>query len=223
MNIDEKYFDDLAKCENGDAQASFVGERKKIFLIGDSLRVGYCPYVKENLEQEYDVVYPDENCRNTQYVLTSLLGWKQMFKNAESVVAVTFNCGHWDVAHWNKSEDSLTSPEVYGHNIRKIIKQLRIFFPNAKLLFFTTTPMAPIDYSWHTNPRSNEEIERYNEIATRVCKEENVPVKDMYGSMKGWDEKCYRDYVHTTPERSKILGDFVTETIKELLEGEIKC
>ena len=36
---------------------------KKIVLIGDSIRMGYCEYVKNSLRDVAEVYYPPENCR----------------------------------------------------------------------------------------------------------------------------------------------------------------
>lgn len=141
--MDEKYFANLGQTEEGFSEIKYDNKRKKIFLIGDSICRGYCPFVKENFKETHDVVYPEENCRNSQYIITSLKGWVNAFENTDGVELVSFNCGHWDIAHWNGEEESLTNVAEYAHNIKRIIRQLKKFFPNAKILFFTTTPMNP--------------------------------------------------------------------------------
>ena len=215
--MSDTYFEALARCENGETAVSVNGEKKKVFLIGDSIRQGYAPFVKKNLTNQFDVVYPEENCRNTQFVITSLRTWANMFEKREDVVAITFNCGHWDVAHWNQEEESLTAPQEYGNNIRRIIKQLRKFFPAASILFITTSPMAPGDTSRHFNPRSNQEIAAYNAIATIACQEEGVAILDLYALMEDWGVEKYQDYAHPTPASNQVLGDAVTSAILEVL------
>jgi hypothetical protein len=37
-HMSDTYFETLADCENGETTASVTGERKKVFLIGDSIR-----------------------------------------------------------------------------------------------------------------------------------------------------------------------------------------
>lgn len=158
--------------ENGEtAHKFFCSEYKKnIFLIGDSIRRGYCATVKENLADIAQVFYVDENCRSTQFVIFSLEKWAEMFDRPELVDIVHFNCGHWDVAHWNGYSLSLTSEDEYAKNIQMIITLLRRFFPNAQLVFATTTPMNPDGGSiGGINPRSNESIEKYNKIASRIA------------------------------------------------------
>ena len=42
---------------------------KQVFLIGDSIREGYCEKVKEALRDRAEVIYPGENCRTSQYIV----------------------------------------------------------------------------------------------------------------------------------------------------------
>ena len=36
---------------------------KKIILIGDSIRLGYCGFVKEVLADKAEVFFPEDNCK----------------------------------------------------------------------------------------------------------------------------------------------------------------
>lgn len=211
--------DNLAKTEEGIKEICYNNERKSILLIGDSIRQGYCSIVKNNLSTLYDVLYPNDNCRNTQYVLTSLLGWCKEIRHVNNIELVCFNCGHWDVAHWNNSKDSLTTREEYARNIRLIIKQLRVFFSKAKIVFLTTSPVLENTIGKMVNPRNNKEIQDYNKIANTICQEENIFVEDMYAFMESFDAKYYSDYVHLTDEGNEILGRYVADIIKNLLNN----
>jgi len=214
--MDEKYFENLGRTEEGFSNIKYDSKRKKIFLIGDSLCRGYRPFVKENFKETYDVVYPEENCRNSQYILTTLRAWVNAFSNTDDVELVSFNCGHWDIAHWNGDEESLTNITEYGNNIKRIIKHLKMFFPNAKILFFTTSPMSPGNKN-SQNPRSNDEIMSYNKVAVQAAKESNIFVEDMYAFMEKWDESSFIDYVHLTLEANQTLGNYVSDNISKLL------
>ena len=205
--------------EDGKAEVEFTGEQKKIFLIGDSIREGYCEYVKENLKDKYEVIYPFENCRNTQFVITSLYNWSNRIENPATVELAAFNCGHWDVAHTYYDETTLTSEQEYAQNIKKIIRLLKIFFPNAKLVFFTTTPGHEENMkTLSVNPRSNAEIERFNQLATEVCEQENVIVEDLYKVVKDFGEVCFKDYAHLKDEYNEKLGDHVSRELLALLK-----
>ena len=123
-----------------------------------------------------------------------------------------------DIAHWNGEDDSLTSVVEYEKNIKRIIRHLKKFFPKAKILFFTTSPMNPNPNINSINYRSNKEIVEYNMAAVLAANSENVYIADMYEYMKNWDESNFMDYVHLTIEANRILGEFVTNTILNLLE-----
>ncbi|MBE6808859.1 MAG: SGNH/GDSL hydrolase family protein [Ruminococcaceae bacterium] len=215
--MNTEYFKNLGRTEEGYAEIQHTSG--SVFLIGDSICMGYQPFVKENLQKKYDVVYPNENCRNSQYIITSLNRWVHEFKEPQDVKLVSFNCGHWDVAHWNRDDDSLTSVAEYQKNIKRIIRQLKKVFPKAIILFFTTSPMSPNPNINHINYRSNKEIEVYNEAAVLEAIGENVYVADMYEFMKDWDETNFIDYVHLTMDANRVLGKFVTKKILSLLEG----
>ena len=90
-------------------------EQNTVFLIGDSIRIRYCEYVKKELEDTAQVVYPVENCRFTQYVITNIYDWAASC-NPDSVAVVHFNCGHWDIAHWRGEAESLNDIPTYKKN-----------------------------------------------------------------------------------------------------------
>lgn len=53
--------------ENGKAITDFMCSREKpnIFLLGDSIRQGYCETVRKELVDIAEVFYVSDNCRNT--------------------------------------------------------------------------------------------------------------------------------------------------------------
>ena len=193
-----------------------VNERKKqILLIGDSIRVGYCAYVKKQLEDVVDVYYPPENCRNTQYIITSLRLWLNVC-DPQKVNVIHFNAGHWDIAHWSGIGDSLTSVEEYGKNLVKIVKMMRLLYPNAKIIFATSTPMNP-DGRALINPRTTKEIILYNEKAKSVCRENGVEVNDLFALCKSWEKEMFKDYAHFVDKGYERIGEQVSNAIKRYL------
>lgn len=204
--------------ENGLADNEFVCSKKipNIFLIGDSIRQGYCATVKSELEGVAEVFYVEENCRNTQYVITSLEGWKNKFDNPSAVDIVQFNCGHWDTACWSGYDLPLTSEQEYAKNIKMIIYLIRSKFPGAKIVFATTTTMNPAKLPC-LNFRDNAIIGRYNEIAKNVAAENGVEINDLNAVTCNWTSDKYRDYCHFTAEGSTVLGKAVADKLRSLL------
>ena len=67
------------------------------------------------------------------------------------------------------------------------------------------------------NPRTNEEISRYNEIVKAVASKNNIPINDLFAITKEWDCSYYKDYCHFTDEANIILGQAVATTLKSYL------
>ena len=198
--------------EEGQAAVEFYSSPRKrnIFFIGDSITQGYCGKVKSIASDFANVYFPSENCRSTQYVIVSLLRWSNMFENKDEVDTVCFNCGHWDIAHWNCDETPLTDIDTYSRNIRKIIIQLKRFFTNAKIVFITTTPMNP-EMVECVNPRTTEEIIEYNKAALKVCEQENINVFDLFKKVCDWPGQRYTDYAHFTDESFDAIANTICE------------
>lgn len=189
-------------------------DKKNIFLIGDSIRAGYCIGVQEKMAEQANVFYVLENCRNTQYVIIQLQAWLLRFEKPEMVDAVHFNCGHWDAAHWEGAPEPLTSLEEYRKNLKIIIWLLRKNFVNAKLFFATTTPMNPNGMAGG-NPRTTEQIQQYNRVAEEVCAEAEIPVNDLFAFTKDWRSASFKDYCHFTEEANDILSTRVADWLSQ--------
>ena len=192
--------------------------KANIFLIGDSIRLGYCETVKKELADKAEVFYVSENCRSTQYVIFHLQKWVDMFDDPSRVDLVHFNCGHWDVAHWNRHPLSLTSEAEYARNIGMIVDLLRDAFPNARLMFATTTPMNPNSGSMGCNePRTSEEIAKYNQIAVNIVAENNIPVNDLNDYVKDWGSDTYKDVCHFTDAAYTVIGKEVARRLDTMI------
>lgn len=192
-----------------------TSKKKNIFLIGDSIREGYCSVLKQELADFANLFYMDENNRNTQYVITNLNGYAGKFTNPELVDIVCFNCGHWDIAHWNGAKHSLTSKKEYAKNIEILISSFKKLFINAEVVFSTTTPMNP-NGEKGINIRTTEEIAKYNRIAKRVCRKNNVKIIDINSFVLDWGSEYYKDYCHYTEHANLLLGKKIANEIKKL-------
>ena len=148
-------------------------------------------------------------------MITRLYAWSKEFP-ADQIHLIQFNCGHWDVAHWNGYEESLTSPDEYQRNLLMIIRLLRKLFVNAKLTFATTTVMNP-NGSVGVNPRYNDEIDRYNQIAVEVSKAEGVVVNDLNAVTKTYTSDMFRDYCHLTDTAFEELGSIVAGFLRQMI------
>jgi len=192
---------------------------EKVVLLGDSIRMGYAPFVREGLAGIAEVFFPDDNCRFTQYILVNLEQWVRRAGDPRTVSVVHWNSGHWDVAHYYGGP-SLNSPALYARMLKRICRLLRRFCPQATLIFALTTPMNPSGEAG-AHPRSNAEIERYNEVARVTMEEQGVDVNDLYTPALGrpvW----YTDYCHFTEEGYRALAGKVCEAVRRALAGRVQ-
>ena len=204
--------------ENGAEGKRFVCNKEKpnIFLIGDSIRKGYCETVKECLDGKAEVFFLEDNCRSSQYLIFNMRNWSLEFDDPNAVDIVHFNCGQWDIAHWNAHDLPLTSESEYERNMQIVVDLIRKSFPRARLIFATTSPMNPVDISG-INPRTTEAVDAYNAIAVRVMERNGIDVNDVREFMRDWPESCYIDNCHLTEEAFKRLGEYVACRIDEYL------
>jgi lysophospholipase L1-like esterase len=188
---------------------------KKVLLIGDSIRMGYGPFVRERLRDVAEVFYPDENCRFTQYTLVCLDGWVKLAGDPARLDLVHWNNGHWDAAHWQGEACSLNTVEQYAGMLERIYRRLIGHCPAARIIFALTTPMNPA-LPATANPRTNDEIDRYNAAVAKLMQRLGVPVNDLCTPMRdraAW----YTDHCHFSEEGYRFLSALVAEEIRRRL------
>jgi len=209
----EQLHDSLMRTDGSRTAAKM----KKVVLLGDSIRLGYCNYSKQYLADTAEVFFPAENCCSTQFMIWKAKGWSQLCP-AEEVAAVQFNAGQWDTAHWLYDEEPITSIGEYVKNLGILIRTYRKLYPNAKLIFATTTPMNPANPETE-NPRTTEQIAEYNAAAVKLMNENGIAVNDLFAIADEWDGTKFIDYCHLTPDGYDILGkataDFIRNAISD--------
>ncbi len=203
------------------ASAPFAERRnkkmKKVFLLGDSIRMGYDEYVRELLMDTAEVFYPEDNGRFAGYTFINIPIWKSIAGNPDEVKIVHWNCGHWDCAHYFGDTEPYSTLEEYAAWLRRVHGCIQRNFPAAQVIFATTTGIAPGGYVRMLNPRSNEEIAAYNKAASAVMAELGVPVNDLAASAAGFPKEYYADEVHFTETGSRLLAELVAAKIREYL------
>ena len=194
---------------------------KNVFLIGDSIRFGAPPnspgygvYVKEMLENKANVFAPNENCRFAQYTLRALFNWASEVDGA-AIDVVHWNNGLWDVLRLH-GDEPLTPIDVYVSFLRRIHRMLGIVFPNARIVFATSTSVME-EKANPTFMRYNREIEEYNRAAVALMQELSVPVNDLYAVSTSLGEDMRSDWVHYNENGSRILADAVVTAIEAQL------
>ncbi|MBQ4047927.1 MAG: hypothetical protein IJC93_06100 [Clostridia bacterium] len=151
---------------------------KNILLLGDSIRIGYDKSVQKALEGKANVFFPEDNCRFAAYLFRHLVDYRKLLPEGETADVVHWNAGLWDCLHL-LDEDVQTPIEIYEYYIERICVRIRTLFPQAKVIFATSTSVVPeqMDVGF---ARRNEEIEAYNAAAVAIVTRHGFAVNDLY-------------------------------------------
>lgn len=192
-------------------------EKPKILIIGDSISIGYTPFVKADLSSKFDVFHNRGNAQNTGTGKDSISKWI----GNEDWDIIQFNWGLWDLCYRNpesknhgnrdKVNGKITfTIEEYKANLDSIIKILKTK-TKAKLVFVTTTYVPKNEVG-----RFHDDAIKYNEAAKEIMKKNDIPINDIYEKSK----KIHKQYglgsdnVHYKPEGYKELGKLIVGFIK---------
>ena len=166
---------------------------KNVLLIGDSIRMGYDKAVKKTLEGKANVYFPAENCRFASYVLRYIHEYGSLVKDGD-VDVIHWNAGLWDCLRLFEEEPH-TPIDVYAYYIDRICVRIKKSFPNAKVIFATSTRVQS-EKMQKDFKRYNEEIEKYNEAAVQVVKKHGFDVNDLYAVSATLPDEAHSDPVH---------------------------
>lgn len=201
--------------------------KKRILLLGDSISIGYTPIVQKTMTEEAVVLRPmkaeggkAENCMGTTDGVKHLDRWLQIDGGKWDVIH--FNWGLHDLKHVDatgavsnlESDQPQASLEAYEKQLRELVGKLKA--TGAKLIFATTTPVPDaVLKPW----RTNADVIRYNEIALKIMKENQIAVDDLYTFMKPrLAELQLPANVHYKPEGSQALAGEVVKVLREHLQ-----
>lgn len=191
---------------------------ERVFLIGDSIRLGYDLYVRNKLSSKAEVYYSHENARFAYYTLRYLNEWIEQEIDPQTVTIIHFNCGLWDTGRYWEDEP-FTSLDIYLNVLERIVKKLRALCPNADLIFATSTPVQSQLYDNPNFTRKNEDIEAYNNAAVQLMKKLNVSIDDLYTAASTLTVESWSDGTHLyTPTGTSTLGDCVCESIMHIID-----
>ncbi len=194
--------------------------RPRVLIIGDSISLGYTPFVKAALSNRMEIVHAPGNNQATATGLAHLETW--------------LGTGKWDVIHFNwglhdlkyiddqgKATDvakgrQWVPVEQYETNLGTLVRRLKT--TGARLIWCSTTPVPE-----GTAIRIAGSEVAYNEAALRVMRGAGVPVNDLHAFVGPPERRLAmggrpRD-VHYTAAGSKALAGEVVRAIETALES----
>ena len=193
---------------------------KKVLLLGDSIRMGYQQFVKEELADEYEVRYPEDNGRFAAYTLWQV---NQELKWNPDIQLVHFNNGYWDMNIEAPMTEAIHPMEEYVSFLRRIVALCRQC--GARVVFATTVPILEEGSAGDntgvqgTINYSNEWVKEYNAAAVKLMEELDVPVNDLY-ALCMQDSRRYKceDMLHLSEEGSRACAKQVAEYVRKYAE-----
>ena len=189
---------------------------KKILLIGDSIRLGYDRYVKMALEDVAQVCYPANNCRFASYIVRHLPDWIAETGCGEEVDLVYWNAGLWDGLIMADGMHH-TPLDIYAYYIDRICNLLKMFFPRAKIIFATSTPVQEELFTGWLK-RYNKDTQQYNQTASRIVIDHGGQVDDLYALAMGAPVSYHSDQTHYyTKDGTRMFTEHIVATLENAL------
>ena len=187
---------------------------RNVLIIGDSISIGYTPFVEKALAPDVVVAHNPGNGGSTVRGVESIGKW---IDNREWDV-IFFNFGLHDLVYKDKDNKydvvngKVSVPlEEYEKNLETIVAKLR---ETTAKIFFVTTTMVPENSSG----RKVEDPEKYNKVALKVMKKNKIRVVDLYkSSLTIHPQNSKPGNVHYTPEGYELLAGHIINAIKKSL------
>lgn len=195
-------------------------EKKRVLLLGDSIRMGYQSMVRELLRDTCDVYYDETD--NGRFAAYTLWQANQLFKKYGRFDAVHWNNGYWDMNVEAPMTEAMHPLEEYVHFLSRILGEIRR--NGAAVIFATTTPVqekgAAMDDSGTGVVLSYNDawVRTYNAAAVELMRREQVAVNDLYALMSRRKD-CYKcaDRLHLTPEGYRLCAQQAAQMITDVL------
>lgn len=193
---------------------------QRILLLGDSIRLGYEPYVRGLLQGTAHVLAPVENCEHTVNLLLRFCHWVVPVQPD----IIHLNAGLWDTRRITRGgSENIIPPEAYVRNVRLLVTLIREH-TRARLIWATTTPVNQSDYDRVNDQRGNAgrhgpDIDLYNSLALEIMHDLKVPVNDLHGYVErtGPAALLADDGIHYTAAGSERLAEQVVSALRPLL------
>ncbi|WP_296702905.1 SGNH/GDSL hydrolase family protein [Algoriphagus sp.] len=196
-------------------------EKPKILIIGDSISIGYTPFVEEKFGDQAVVKHNPGNAQHTGTGLEKIEEWI----GNEDWDIIQFNWGLWDLCYRHpdskvygnrdKVNGTLTfSLEEYQANLDSLVIKMQKL-SNAKLIFVNTSYVPENEAG-----RFKKDPKKYNRVAKIVMEKHGVIIYDLFKPSKSI-HKNYGigdDDVHYSPEGYEQLGDLVYKFLKKELQ-----
>ncbi|MBN2090045.1 alkaline phosphatase D family protein, partial [candidate division KSB1 bacterium] len=184
----------------------------RVLIIGNSISIGYTPFVREFLAGKVNVHRIPENARDTNFGLQRLSEWV----GQTEWDVIHFNWGLHDLKRLKDGRYDVTGEQVtplqqYEDNIEELVRQLKN--TGTTLIWASTTPVP----SGSSGRIEGDEI-KYNQVAEKIMRRHNILINDLHTCILPYLKEYQKPQnVHFTETGSRFLGQKVAETIQQVL------
>lgn len=195
-----------------------------VLLYGDSISIHYTKYVRAYLADKANVHRLHTNGGSSHGFIKNMNLLHSSMQDKSLADPWTFD---WDVIHFNvglhdlkylhqgkldlEQGKQVSTIKGYKNRLIHIIEYLKANFPNAKLIFATSTPVPE-----NAKGRIAGDSAKYNEAALEVLKAyPEVAVNDLYGFTKDKQQEWWMrpGDVHYAANGRKAQGEQVAKVI----------
>jgi lysophospholipase L1-like esterase len=213
----------------------FQNDLPNVLILGDSISIGYTPFVQDLLKGRANVFRPmlengkPENCAGTTKGVENVERWL----NSSGNTGVTNSESRWDIIHFNfglhdiKHVDPVTGENSqnpkhpqqanrrqYKKNMEIIVEKLKA--TGAKLIFATTTPYPNVVEGPLRKPGMPQ---KYNRVAVKIMNKNGILINNLHAFMVPRLAELQRpNNVHFMEDGSRAMARKVVERINEVLD-----
>lgn len=207
---------------------------KTVFLVGDSIRIGYQDRVRDLLGEDYTVYTVDENCRYTKFTLWGMFSWTEGL-GIQHFDLIHWNTGIWDLHRATADGEIFTSLEDYVKENKRLYIQMKSYsdnlvwatiIPGGRQLddqvksnaLINTDATHPKVFLCADQKTWNNDVQRYNEAARKMYESNGVAINDLYAAVAGnTDLYISEDGIHPTPVGYEVLAQQTAAIIRQRL------
>ncbi len=192
----------------------------KVLMIGDSISIGYTPFVEKQLKDSASISHNPGNAAHTGTGLAKIDAWL----GDTRWDLIHFNWGLHDLCYRNpkakqqgnrdKVNGTLTTTlEQYEKNLEQLVARLK---KTGATLVWASTTVVPEGEAG----RIAGDEKKYNEVAAQVMKKHGIATNDLHALSATFAPELFvrPGDVHYKPAGYQKLGTQVAESIRTALE-----
>lgn len=153
-----------------------------LFCIGASIRLGYQPFLKQYIAEDWHISGAQENCGDSSYILEKANQWI----DGVSPDVILVNSGLHDLRFLIEEKRHQVPLETYEENLHQLFDFLKETV-KRHVVWHTITPINQELYnhkklvSGHKRifHRFEKDVAAFNQVAVRVAENHDVPVIDL--------------------------------------------